>query len=452
MAVYRPGLGREAPRDAQQNAIDIVAGLTPAANRIGLKQVFQKYGDITVCWLPPVDKRNEMAAYIRYERSDSAKAALAACDSGEVVLNGIPLKAEYRSRGQASASSAYAARERGGYNRSGKRRSYGALSSRSRSRERRRAKYGYSSSSSSSRSRSRSYSGDRRSRSYDSRDATPYTSTMAVGKNKRLTKGKKGGKKKVGDPFLKKEWYSVKAPTMFSVREAGKTLVTKTTGTKIASEALKGRICEVNLADLNSNEDHSFRKIKLEVQEVQGRNALTDFHGMDFTRDKLCSLIRKWQTLIEAHVDVKTTDGYILRLFSIGFTKKRPESVKANCYASGAQIRRIRKKMVDIMAAEASKCRMSDLVKRFVTESIGAEIEKQTRSIYPLKDCYIRKVKILKKPKFDLTRLMELHTESAEEGTAVDRNIIPESEEAKIQLGPESEERKGLNQFDGCMS
>ncbi|KAF4717142.1 40S ribosomal protein S3-1, partial [Perkinsus olseni] len=160
---------------------------------------------------------------------------------------------------------------------------------------------------------------------------------MAVGKNKRLTKGKKGGKKKVGDPFLKKEWYSVKAPTMFSVREAGKTLVTKTTGTKIASEALKGRICEVNLADLNSNEDHSFRKIKLEVQEVQGRNALTDFHGMDFTRDKLCSLIRKWQTLIEAHVDVKTTDGYILRLFSIGFTKKRPESVKANCYASGAQ-------------------------------------------------------------------------------------------------------------------
>ncbi|EER16480.1 FUS-interacting serine-arginine-rich protein, putative [Perkinsus marinus ATCC 50983] len=170
MAVYRPGLGREAPRDAQQNAIDIVAGLTPAANRIGLKQVFQKYGDITVCWLPPVDKRNEMAAYIRYERSDSAQAALAACDSGEVVLNGIPLKAEYRSRAKSSASSAYAARERGGFNRSGKRRSYGALSSRSRSRERRRAKYGYSSSSSSSRSRSRSYSGDRRSRSYDSRD------------------------------------------------------------------------------------------------------------------------------------------------------------------------------------------------------------------------------------------------------------------------------------------
>ena len=68
---------------------------------------------------------------------------------------------------------------------------------------------------------------------------------MAVGKNKRLTKGgKKGGKKKAGDPFLRKEWYDIKAPSMFSVRNCGKTLVSRTQGTKIATEELKGRVLE----------------------------------------------------------------------------------------------------------------------------------------------------------------------------------------------------------------
>lgn len=56
---------------------------------------------------------------------------------------------------------------------------------------------------------------------------------------------------------------------------------------------------------------------------LQGRNCLTNFWGMDFTTDKLRSLVRKWQTLIECHVDVKTTDGFTLRMFCISFTKKR---------------------------------------------------------------------------------------------------------------------------------
>ena len=53
------------------------------------------------------------------------------------------------------------------------------------------------------------------------------------------------------DPFSKKDWYDVKAPTMFTNRQVGKTLVTRTTGTKIASEGLKGRVIEASLADLN---------------------------------------------------------------------------------------------------------------------------------------------------------------------------------------------------------
>lgn len=59
---------------------------------------------------------------------------------------------------------------------------------------------------------------------------------------------------------------------------------------------------------------------------------------MDFTTDKLRSLVRKWQTLIEAYVDVRTTDGFMMRLFCIAFTKKRQGQIKRTAYAQGSQV------------------------------------------------------------------------------------------------------------------
>jgi len=259
---------------------------------------------------------------------------------------------------------------------------------------------------------------------------------MAVGKNKRLTKGKKGGKKKTVDPFTKKEWYDVKTPAQFSVRNAGKTLVSKSQGLKLSTDGLKGRVLECNLADLNNDDDQAYRKIKLEIQEVQGRNCLTDFHGMDLTRDKQMQLVRKWHSLIEAHCKVKTTDGYILRMFCIAFTKRRQEQVKQTCYAGSASVRKIRKKMVEVMQKEGSKCMLRDLVKKLIPEALGKEIEKATRGIFPIQNCLMRKVKVVKKPKFDLTKLMELHSESLKDDVGAEM-LRPETEEAQNTLTAE---------------
>lgn len=240
---------------------------------------------------------------------------------------------------------------------------------------------------------------------------------MAVGKNKRLTKGKKGSRKKAVDPFLKKEWYRLQAPSMFATKDFGKTIITKTAGQKIASEYLKGRVVEVSLADLQNNEDFGYRKIKLCIEDVQGFNCITNFHGMDMTRDKICSLIQKRQTIIEAYVDIKTTDGYIVRMFCIAFTKKGKDQLKETCYAKSTQCRGIRAKMVEYMTELGSKGDLRTLVHTLITADCGKDIEKLAKPIFPIKDCFIRKVKVLKKPKFDVTALMEWHTE---EGAAVD--------------------------------
>lgn len=222
------------------------------------------------------------------------------------------------------------------------------------------------------------------------------------------------------DPFLKKEWYTLQAPSMFAEKEFGKTIITKTAGTKIASDGLKGRVVEVSLADLQKNEEYAFRKIKLCIEDVQGYNCLTNFHGMDMTRDKICSLIQKRQSIIEAYTDCRTSDGYIVRLFCIAFTRKSTENnqQKVTCYANSSQIRAIRAKMVEKMSEVGGKGDLKSLVKTLITANTGKDIEDAAKKIFPVQNCFIRKVKVLKKPKFDVTALMEWH--NADESTATD--------------------------------
>ena len=150
-------------------------------------------------------------------------------------------------------------------------------------------------------------------------------------------------------------------------------------GTRIASDSLKGRVYEVSLADLQ-NDEVAFRKFRLICEDVQGSNCLTNFHGMTLTTDKTRSMVKKWQSMIEARVDgtynalwgyldyslqhnsvkecnntifskvlnflstvsnlaVKTSDAYTLRLFCVGFTKKRQNQIKKTSYAQTQQVK-----------------------------------------------------------------------------------------------------------------
>lgn len=188
----------------------------------------------------------------------------------------------------------------------------------------------------------------------------------------------------------------------------------RTQGLKIAEDGLRGRVLEMSLGDLNTkSEDQAFRKFRLRVDEVQGKQCLTNFYGMSLSTDKLRSMVKKWQTTIEAHVDAKTTDGYLLRLFCIAFTKRRSKQVRKTSYAQSAQVRAIRKRMFEIMSREVTSCDLKEVVAKLIPDSIGKEIDKDVAKIFPLQNVCIRKVKILKSPKFDLQKLLDLHTESA---------------------------------------
>ncbi|KAA6377668.1 MAG: putative 40S ribosomal protein S1 [Streblomastix strix] len=253
---------------------------------------------------------------------------------------------------------------------------------------------------------------------------------MTLGKNKKLSKSsKKGNKKKIVDPFTRKEWYDVKVPNMFPNKNIGKTFVNRSQGMKLAKDSLKGRVYEVFVADLQKGDDSdNFRKLRFKCEEVQGMNCLCNFHGMQITTDKAKSIVRKKQTLVEANLDVKTSDGYVMRFFCIGFTKKI-SPVKKTSYAQHEKVRQLRRKMCEVIKRQASDADLQSVVKKLMAESIGRTIERESQKICPLHNVFIRKVKMIKAPKIEGSKFAELFQENSEKTGELAPDTV---EEAKV--------------------
>lgn len=251
-------------------------------------------------------------------------------------------------------------------------------------------------------------------------------------------KSKKGQKKRVIDPFTKKEWYDLKAPSSFTTRQVGKTPVTRSAAGKNAADNLKGRTVWASLGDLK-NDGEASRKFRLRVEYVHGTSCLTQFYGMELSRDKLCSLVKKYQSLIEAFVDIRTSDDYTLRLFCIGFTQKRDNQnpFRKTAYAQSSQVRAIRKRMITIIKRETAGADLKAIVDKLIPETLGKEIEKGCDNIYPLKDVYIRKVKTIRAPKVDVSRVLEAHGGSADGAAAGDGAAVERPDDMEEDLEDE---------------
>ncbi|RVD91734.1 40S ribosomal S1 [Tubulinosema ratisbonensis] len=211
---------------------------------------------------------------------------------------------------------------------------------------------------------------------------------------------KKGLKKKAVDTFAKKEWYTLKVPGAFIKTDAGKTLVNKQSSKALLDRALLGRNFEACQGDLNPNDEtNSFRKFKFVISQVDGSVAKTEFNGMDLTKDKKKGIIRKWHTLVKTYQDVLTKDGYTLRIFVMGITKRELGQTKKTCYAKRANVKRVRKVIFNIIENHFSDLDLLKVMDILQGNKVTQEIEKKSLSIVPLENVFISKVKVVGKPK-----------------------------------------------------
>jgi small subunit ribosomal protein S3Ae len=105
--------------------------------------------------------------------------------------------------------------------------------------------------------------------------------------------------------------------------------------------------------------------------------------------------------MIEAVCDVKTNDGYVLRVFTVAFTRKVERQKRNTAYALSSQVKLIRRKITDLINKEVNKSNVTQILESFTTEVIHEKITKEIKKIFPVENIKVRKIKVIQRPKID---------------------------------------------------
>lgn len=231
---------------------------------------------------------------------------------------------------------------------------------------------------------------------------------MAKGKNKKISKKGKANKRNEKHPFLKKEWYTLIAPSALKKTvPVGWTCCKKPTGTQVVGDFLKGRVAEISYADITDNARDVTKKVKMVVDEIQGSLCATSFYGYELSREKIFALLKKRQSLIEVYTDVKTADGVIYRIFMVMVTNRKQNQVKINSYAQGSKIRVLRKALINEAVKYAQEKTADDFAYEVITGVMNSRFEKKAQEVIPEVKLQISKLKTVKRGAVDVRKLLE---------------------------------------------
>merc|ERR1712224_382242 len=106
------------------------------------------------------------------------------------------------------------------------------------------------------------------------------------------------------------------------------------------------------------------------------------------------------------------------------FQRNRRINRKKTTYVQTQQSKTIRRRMTEIINREIGSGDIRQLIGKLIPDSIAKDIEKACSPIYPIHDCYVSKVKVIRRPKVDISRLMELHGQGASKPTPKEKSSL----------------------------
>ncbi|TXT56897.1 MAG: 30S ribosomal protein S3Ae [Candidatus Thorarchaeota archaeon] len=184
------------------------------------------------------------------------------------------------------------------------------------------------------------------------------------------------------DKWREKVWYNIIAPDYFDNKPIGETPAGD-------PSLLVGRTVQPTLYDITGDFDKIHVKLTFKILEVSGQDAKTVFHGHEWSSDYLRGLVRRGTTRIDWIGPILTKDDFMMRISVIVFTNTRAKS---------SQKHSIRKAIEKVIKAHAKKHSFDELVQKVVLGDLSVEVYEKVKAIIPIRQCEIRKSKVLKAP------------------------------------------------------
>ena len=148
---------------------------------------------------------------------------------------------------------------------------------------------------------------------------------------------------------------------------------------------LIGRNVETTVGELTNDMTKNNTKVILRINNVIGEIATTDLMGHELTTDYVRSIVKRQTSRIDANIEVKTKDKYVIRVKPTCFTIKRARS---------SQMQAIREMMVEIVKKRAAESDFENFMQEAILGKLSAAIYRQAKFIYPLRRVEIRKTQV----------------------------------------------------------
>ena len=185
----------------------------------------------------------------------------------------------------------------------------------------------------------------------------------------------KAASRKVKDRWKAKEWYKVYAPRMFNQVQLGET-------PSADPSSLKGRIIEATVHDLTGDFSKMHVKLKFQITEINGFDAHTVLIGQDLTSDYIRRLTRRKRTKTDHVIDIKTKDGYLVRVKPMSITEKRIQASQETA------VRTLMTKDLQTLGAEMT---ISDIIRSVISGEMAKRLSNVSKVVVPIKRIEIRK-------------------------------------------------------------